>query len=46
MILDDELRERLEQAAADNERSVGGEIRVALRAHLEPASDHEPEEEE
>jgi plasmid stability protein len=41
VILDHELRERLEQAAADNERSVGAEVRVALRRHL--ADHHEQE---
>ena len=42
MVLDHELRARLEQAAADNDRSVGAEVRVALRRHL--AIDHEQEE--
>lgn len=35
VILDRELRERLEAAAAEHERSVGGEVRVALREYLE-----------
>ena len=42
VILGRELRQRLEQAAAENERSVGAEVRVALRRHLEP--DHNDEE--
>ena len=43
VILDDELRERLEQAAAASERSIGAEVRVALRRHLEHADQHEEE---
>jgi plasmid stability protein len=42
VILDRELRTRLEQAAAEHERSVGAEVRVALRRHL--ARDDEMEE--
>jgi len=42
VVLDDELRARLDRAAADNDRSVGAEVRVALRRHL--AIDHEQEE--
>ena len=44
VILDDELRERLEQAAAASERSVGAEVRVALRRHLERAADQDEQE--
>ena len=32
---DAELRERLERAAKENERSLGAEVRVALRHYLE-----------
>jgi hypothetical protein len=42
VVLDHELRARLERAAANNDRSVGAEVRVALRRHL--AIDHEQEE--
>jgi predicted DNA-binding protein len=35
VILNRELRERLEAAAAQHERSVGAEVRVAIREHLE-----------
>ena len=42
VILDHELRARLERAAADNELSVGAEVRAALRRHL--AIDHEQED--
>jgi hypothetical protein len=42
VVLDHELRARLERAAADNDRSVGAEVRVALRRHL--AIDHVQEE--
>jgi plasmid stability protein len=38
VILDDELRERVEREAAANERSVGAEVRIALRRHLEQAA--------
>ena len=41
VILDRELRERLEHAAADNERSVGAEVRVALRRHLTKRDEQE-----
>jgi len=34
VIVDRELRERLERAAREHERSVGAEVRVALRRHL------------
>jgi plasmid stability protein len=44
VILDDELRERLEREAAANERSVGAEVRIALRRHLEQTTDDEMEE--
>jgi plasmid stability protein len=36
VVLDQELRERLEETAHANERSVGAEVRVALKRHLEP----------
>ncbi len=35
VILDRELREELERSARESERSVGAEIRVAIREHLE-----------
>jgi plasmid stability protein len=35
ILVDRELRERLERAAAEHERSLGAETRVALRAHLD-----------
>jgi predicted transcriptional regulator len=34
VVLDQELRERLDETAHANERSVGAEVRVALREHL------------
>ena len=44
VVLDQELRERLEEAAHANERSVGAEVRVALREHL--GRDDEKEEQQ
>ena len=44
VILDHELRERLEQAAADNGGSIGAEVRVALRRHLGREHDDDTEE--
>jgi plasmid stability protein len=41
ILVDRELRTRLEWAAADHERSLGAEVRVALRRHL---NDEEEEE--
>jgi plasmid stability protein len=34
VILDRELRTRLERAAREHDRSVGGEVRAMLREHL------------
>ena len=41
VILDRELRERLESAAAEHERSVGAQVQVAIREHLERAEKEE-----
>ena len=40
--VDDELATRLEQLAAASERTLSGEIRLALREHLarQPEPDH------
>ena len=35
VIVEPTLRDQLAQAAAANERSLGAEVRVALREHLE-----------
>jgi predicted transcriptional regulator len=35
ILVDRELRDRLERAAAASERSLGAEVRVALKRHLE-----------
>jgi predicted transcriptional regulator len=35
ILVDRQLRERLERAAAAHERSLGAEVRVAVRRHLE-----------
>jgi plasmid stability protein len=35
ILVDPELRARLERAAAANERSLGGEVRALLRRHLD-----------
>jgi len=35
IVVDRELRDRLERAAAESERSLGAEVRVALKRHLE-----------
>jgi predicted transcriptional regulator len=35
VLVDEELRGRLERAAAESERSLGAEVRVALKRHLE-----------
>lgn len=32
-----DLADRLEELAAENERTLSGEVRVALRAHVEQA---------
>jgi predicted transcriptional regulator len=37
ILVDPELRLRLERAAAASERSLGAEVRIALRRHLERA---------
>jgi len=42
ILVDRDLRSRLERAAAANERSLGAEVRVALKRHLE--CDHDAEE--
>jgi hypothetical protein len=34
ILVDRELRNRLERAAAASERSLGAEVRVALKRHL------------
>jgi predicted transcriptional regulator len=34
ILVDRELRDRLERAAAESERSLGAEVRVALKRHL------------
>ena len=36
ILVDPELRDRLARAAAENERSLGAEVRVALRRYLRP----------
>lgn len=41
ILVDPELRLRLERAAAASERSLGAEVRIAIRRHLE--RDHEEE---
>jgi hypothetical protein len=41
VLVDRELRARLERAAAANERSIGAEVRFLLRAHLERSDDQE-----
>jgi predicted transcriptional regulator len=43
ILVDRELRGRLERAAAESERSLGAEVRVALRRHLAQADDNETE---
>jgi plasmid stability protein len=34
ILVDQELRDRLERSAAAHERSLGGEVRIALREYL------------
>jgi hypothetical protein len=34
ILVDRELRDRLERAAAASERSLGAEVRIALKRHL------------
>jgi molybdopterin-guanine dinucleotide biosynthesis protein A len=41
VLLPRDLRDRLEAAAQENDRSAGGEVRAALRVYLE-ANDDEP----
>jgi predicted transcriptional regulator len=41
ILVDRELRERLERAAAESERSLGAEVRVALKRHLAAPSTSE-----
>jgi hypothetical protein len=41
VLVDRELRDRLERAAAENERSLGAEVRHLLRRHL---TDHTKKE--
>jgi hypothetical protein len=41
VIVDPELREQLKRAARENDRSLGAEVRVALRRHLELGHDDE-----
>lgn len=43
VLVDAELRERLERAAAESERSLGAEVRVAFKRHL-GRTDHYEEE--
>jgi plasmid stability protein len=39
ILVDRELRGRLERAAREHDRSLGGEVRAVLRAHLERDDD-------
>ena len=41
ILVDRELRARLERVAGENERSLGGEVRHMLREHLERAERQE-----
>jgi len=41
ILVDQELRDRLERAAAAHERSLGGEVRALLRLHLSDADEEE-----
>jgi plasmid stability protein len=41
VLIDAELRSRLERAAAAHERSLGGEVRVLLRRYLSDADEEE-----
>jgi predicted transcriptional regulator len=43
ILVDRDLRGRLERAAAEAERSLGAEVRVALRRHLEHDDEQEVE---
>ena len=44
VLVDRELRERLERAATENERSLGAEVRHLLRRHLAAPLDEQEEE--
>ena len=41
ILVDQELRDRLERAAAAHERSLGGEVRALLRLHLSDVDEEE-----
>ena len=41
ILVDDQLRERLVRTARANERSVGAEVRVAIREHLKDTDEME-----
>jgi hypothetical protein len=43
VLVDEDLRERLARAAEMNERSMGAEVRVALKRHLQRADDEKGE---
>jgi plasmid stability protein len=43
ILVDRELRARLERAAAENDRSLGAEVRHLLRRHLEGDDEQEGE---
>jgi predicted transcriptional regulator len=45
ILIDQELRDRLERSAEANERSLGAEVRVAIRAHLEQANEGDDDHE-
>jgi plasmid stability protein len=44
VLVDDDLRERLARAAGRNERSLGAEVRVALKQHLGPGDDEKEDD--
>ena len=41
ILIDQELRDRLERSAAAHERSLGGEVRALLRRYLSDADEEE-----
>jgi len=41
ILVDQELSDRLERAAAAHERSLGGEVRALLRLHLSDVDEEE-----
>ena len=41
ILVDQELRDRLERSAAAHERSLGGEVRALLRRYLSDADEEE-----